>query len=174
LIHSTKKIELLDHIVGNPDRNYDNLFFTFKDGKATGAKGLDNDMAFGPRMAEVDELAFATLGFAVRYSPIIDTAIYNDLMAKNESHLEQEAAGLAEPAGIEVAKHNLKRAQEYYKELRRIQDENPGDRSKRSIIEFSEWRAMIDDPRFTPKNCYITRSRTKINLPGSGKPNLAA
>jgi hypothetical protein len=173
LLMKTMYVQNLDQLSGQVERHGENWLFTsspevqeaFADshadasGSFNGAMGIDNDVAFGPDEVKIDDL-FHALGSAVTKSPIIDTKMYADVMARTEQELEDRFDGLLERPEIEARKFSLNEMQEHYRHLRKMQDEDP---STPYIIEPTEWKRVVNDPRLNPRNCYLARERAQPN-----------
>jgi hypothetical protein len=146
------KLQLLDALVGQGDRHWNNYFIhTSPSGRVT-VTGIDNDQCFGRKVTDPNGIAYRNTkdadGFrGVLLPPVVDREMANAFDQLTPDDLDDLLGDKLSRDEVDAAKQRLQGIKVHIEELR----------DKRWVIYTDEWGEKDVAQRLTPKNSYAAR-----------------
>lgn len=165
LQRAMNKLQLLDALCGQVDRHGGNMYVKLDvQGRVTGVEGIDNDMAFGSKMAGDDKALRAPGGQGVGNDlvgeqrawkglpPIADRAVANAITTITGADIHAAIDGLISPAEVDATIGRLTKTKAFLAML-------PGN----ALIDPGDWdtrKAELSN-RQQASNSYLGAARTE-------------
>ncbi|MBC7811227.1 MAG: hypothetical protein H7175_08775, partial [Burkholderiales bacterium] len=147
LQQSLSRLQLMDALTGQVDRNMSNFFINTDDnGNVTQLTGIDNDMAFGKRRDNID--------FQFNYpgiSAFVDAELARRIIALKPQELVWLLDDLLDPDELAALITRLKKLQAFLLDLQ----------TKKKLLEPNQWNAATAQGMFDEGSSYYANLRNK-------------